>query len=78
MVHQWSSKSVILLAVSEHTEVSPLMLAAMRVSITGTTMGQDSGKQQPTAQEHAKALARIMILDSRYFPAELYSDKERK
>lgn len=54
------------------------MLADKRMSITGTAMGPDSGKQQTTAQEHAKALARIMILDSRYFPAELYSDKERK
>lgn len=37
-----------------------------------------AGKPQSDAQEHAKALARIMILDGRYFPQELYSDRERK
>ena len=36
------------------------------------------GRSQNDAQEHAKALARVMILDGRYFPQELYSDKERK
>ena len=44
----------------------------------GAAASHDTGKAQPDAQEHAKALARIMILDGRYFPQELYSDKERK
>lgn len=43
-----------------------------------TAHAGERSKSQADRQDHTKALTRIMILDGRYFPKELYSDKERK
>lgn len=69
-----------LLRLHVHAELSQSLLVLISTVDTGhgAAVSRGSGKQQPDTQERAKALARVMILDSRYFPQELYSDKERK
>ena len=41
-------------------------------------IAQYASKYKPDAMEDKKPLAMVMSLDSRYFPEELYTSKERK
>ena len=41
-------------------------------------IAQYASKYQPDNMEDKKPLAMVMSLDSRYFPEELYTSKERK
>lgn len=41
-------------------------------------IAQYASKYKPDNMEDKKPLAMVMSLDSRYFPEELYSSKERK